>query len=67
MYVHSTEQCIESPLVTPVQDGPCHRVGTDPFFLEKKTYLLVVDYFSLYIEAAHLNVASAGAVAATLR
>lgn len=32
------------------------RVGTDLFFWEKKIYLLIVDYFSRYIEVAHLNI-----------
>ncbi|KAL6475040.1 hypothetical protein MHYP_G00160800 [Metynnis hypsauchen] len=56
------------PLIpTPVQDRPWQRVGTDLFFWEKKTYLLLVDYFSRYIEVAHLSVATAGTVIAALK
>ncbi|KAL7872233.1 hypothetical protein SRHO_G00072160 [Serrasalmus rhombeus] len=50
----------EPLMPTPVQDRLWQRVGTDLFFWEKKTYLLVVDYFSRYIEVAHLSVATAG-------
>ncbi|KAL6482216.1 hypothetical protein MHYP_G00102960 [Metynnis hypsauchen] len=56
------------PLIpTPVQDRPRQRVGTDLFFWEKKTYLLLVDYFSRYIEVAHLSVATARTVIAALK
>lgn len=42
---------------TPVQERPWQWVATDLFFWEKKTY--IVDFFSRYIEVAHLKVASA--------
>lgn len=45
-------------LTTPVQERPWQRLGTDLFFWEKKTYLLIVDYFSPYIEVAHLHIAT---------
>lgn len=54
-------------MTTPVQDGPWKRVGTDLFFWEKKSYLLIVDYFSRYIEVAYLNVTSAHTVIAALK
>ena len=57
----------EPLLTSPVPERPWQRVGTDLFFWEKKTYLLVVDYFSRYIEIAHLNVASANTVIAALK
>ncbi|KAI4880976.1 hypothetical protein NFI96_001098 [Prochilodus magdalenae] len=57
----------EPLMPTPVQDRPWQRVGTDLFFWEKKTYLLVVDYFSRYIEVAHLSVATAETVIAALK
>ena len=57
----------EPLLTTLVQERPWQRVGTDLFFWEKQTYLLVVDYFSGYIEVAHLKVASAETVVATLK
>ncbi len=56
----------EPLLTTPVPERPWQRVGTDLFFWEKTTYLLVVDYFSRYIEVAHLNVATANTVIAVL-
>lgn len=34
-------------------------MGTDLFIWNKRTYLVVIDYFSRYIEVAHLHVASA--------
>lgn len=57
----------ETLLTTSVPERPWQRVGTDLFFWEKNTYLLVVDYFSRYIEVAHLNVATANTVIAALR
>ncbi len=57
----------EPLLTTPVPERPWQRVGTDLFFWEKTTYLLVVDYFSHYIEVAHLNVATANTVIAALK
>ena len=54
-------------LTTPVQDRPWKRVGSDLFFWENETYLLVVDYFSRYIEVARLKVASAVTVVAALK
>ncbi|XP_056114034.1 uncharacterized protein K02A2.6-like [Rhinichthys klamathensis goyatoka] len=57
----------EPLLTTPVQERPWQRVGTDLFFWEKKTYLLIVDYFSRYIEVAHLHIASANTVIAALK
>lgn len=43
----------EPLLTTSVPERPWQRVGTDLFFWEKNTYLLVVDYFSRYIEVAY--------------
>ncbi|KAK1904365.1 putative protein K02A2.6, partial [Dissostichus eleginoides] len=57
----------EPLLTTPVQEKPWQRVGTDLFFWEKKTYLLIVDYFSRYIEVAQLNIATANTVIAALK
>ena len=57
----------EPLMTTPVQERPWQRVGTDLFFWEKKSYLLIVDYFSWYIEVAHLSVTSAHAVIAALK
>jgi len=57
----------EPLLTTSVPERPWQREGTDLFFWEKKTNLLVVDYFSRYIEVAHLNVATANTVIAALK
>ncbi|XDV16481.1 hypothetical protein PO909_016174 [Leuciscus waleckii] len=57
----------EPLLTTSVPERPWQRVGTDLFFWEKNTYLLVVDYFSRYIEVARLNVATASTAIAALR
>ena len=44
------------PLVpSELPELPFQRVGTDLFEWEKRTYLLVVDYYSRYIEIAPLN------------
>lgn len=57
----------EPLLTSPVQERPWQRVSTDLFFWEKDTYLLIVDYFSRYIEVAHLNIASANTVIVALK
>uniref|UniRef100_A0A3B3HLM4 Gypsy retrotransposon integrase-like protein 1 n=1 Tax=Oryzias latipes TaxID=8090 RepID=A0A3B3HLM4_ORYLA len=57
----------EPLLTTPVPERPWQRVGTDMFFWNKDTYILVVDYFSRYIEVAKLNVTSAATVIAAMK
>lgn len=57
----------EPLLTTPVPKRPWQRVGTDLFFWEKESYLLIVDYFSRYIEVARLNVPSAATVIAAIK
>lgn len=50
----------KEPLVsTPVPDRPWQRVGMDLFEWSKKNYLLIIDYFSRYIEVAELKSTSA--------
>lgn len=39
-------------MTIPVQERPWQRVGTDLFFWEKKTYLLIVNYFLCYFEVS---------------
>ncbi|KAL7881030.1 hypothetical protein SRHO_G00032840 [Serrasalmus rhombeus] len=63
---HRAEQR-EPLLTTAVQERPWQRVGSDLFFWENSTYLLVVDYFSRYIEVAHLREATAETVVAALK
>lgn len=52
---------------TPTPDHPWQRVGTDLFTWKGKTYLLIVDYFSRYIEVARLTVTSSAVVIARLK
>lgn len=54
-------------MTTPVPERPWQGIGTDLFVWDKKTYLVAVDYFSHYIEVAHLNVATANTVIAALK
>ena len=57
----------EPLLTTPVQERPWQRVSTGLFLWEKQIYLLIVDYFSRYIEVTHLTVASAETVVAAMK
>ena len=44
------------PLIpTPLPDRPWQKVATDLFEWKKSNYLLIVDYYSLYIEVAKLT------------
>ena len=43
-------------------DGPWLKVATDLFEFQKKTYLLVVDYYSRFIEIAKLSDTTSGTV-----
>lgn len=54
-------------MTTPIPERPWQRVGTDLFTWDKKTYLVVIDYFSRYIEVAHLHAASAETVISALK
>lgn len=45
----------EPLLPTTLPDRPWKRVGTDLFFYKQQTYLLVVDYYSRFIEIAKLD------------
>ena len=41
---------------------PWQKVGTDLFFWKNHTYVIIIDYFSRYIEIAKLNRATADEV-----
>ncbi|KAJ8346897.1 hypothetical protein SKAU_G00282980 [Synaphobranchus kaupii] len=51
----------------PVPQRPWQRLGTDLFHWDKSTYLLVVDYFSRYIEVAQLHMTTTNTVIAALK
>lgn len=47
---------VKEPLMpTEMPDRPWQTMGADLFTLKDKTYLLVVDYFSRYVEVALLS------------
>ena len=50
-----TNQRCESLILTTPPELPWQRVGTDLFELKGCSYLLIVEYYSLYIEIARLN------------
>ena len=58
---HYTQR--EEPMISsPFPELPWQKVGMNLSELEKNTYLLVVDYYSKYIEVAKLNQLTAAAV-----
>lgn len=57
----------EPLLLTPIPERPWQCISTDLFFWEKENYLLVVDYFSLYIEVAWLKVSTLITVISALK
>ncbi|KAL6490042.1 hypothetical protein MHYP_G00003870 [Metynnis hypsauchen] len=54
---HRVQRC-EPLLSSPVPARPWCKVGMDLFEHEKKSYVLIVDYFSRYIEVAELKTTS---------
>ena len=51
---------LKEPLMpTPLPDRPWQKVGMDLFEWSKRDYLLIIDYFSRYIEIAELKNTSA--------
>jgi hypothetical protein len=48
--VKETERRPELLITIPIPDRPWRMVATDLFELEGKDYLLVVDYFSRFVE-----------------
>ncbi|KAL1265233.1 hypothetical protein QQF64_003260 [Cirrhinus molitorella] len=60
--VHNCRTCLKErqnpkePLMpTQFPDRPWQRLGADLFMLGTKTYLLVIDYYSRYVEVAQLS------------
>lgn len=60
-YQRHRTQYREPLIQTTVPEWPWQKVGMDLFEWSKKTYLLIVDYFSHYIEVAELRVTSSEA------
>jgi transposase InsO family protein len=72
--VESCRECAKlswakkEPLIpTPLPDYPWQLVGTDLFELNQKHYLLVVDYFSRYLEVLQLSSTTPASVITTLK
>ena len=50
------QECKTEPLIpTPLPERPWQMVATDLFELPKETYLLIIDYFSKYVEVANIS------------
>ena len=54
-------------LPTPLPEYPWQRVASDLFELDKKTYLLVADYFSRYVEVQTLTSTTSASIIRTLK
>ena len=70
----SVETCLkectnhaETLIRTVLLDKPWQRLGADMFTLKSKSYLLVVDYYSGFIEIANLTDTKAADVTANLK
>lgn len=51
------------PMISSVLDGPWQVIGTDICYVKKRPYLIVVDYFSTFIEVNYLvSLASSGTI-----
>ena len=46
---------------------PWQKVGTDLFVWKQKSYLLVIDYYSRYIEVTKLHLSTSGSVTEQLK
>lgn len=56
------------PLIpTNLPERPWQKLGTDLFVLKGKTYLLVVDYYSRYVEVANLSLTSSADITTHLK
>ena len=54
--IATCRKCVQQPLIpSNFPESPWQRVGTDLFEMKGHTYLLIVDYYSRYIEVAPLN------------
>ena len=60
--VQKCQECVKASIerkepliISPLPDWPWKTIGTDLFELDKKRYILVVDYFSRYPEVIRLH------------
>jgi transposase InsO family protein len=72
--IHNCPECSKAmqpprqPLIcTPLPSYPWERIASDLFELDSKTYLLVVDYFSRYVEVQTLSSTTSASVIKALK
>ena len=65
--IHQSSQRHEPLIPSSVPLGPWKRVGIDLFNIERKNYIVVMDYFSKYIEIMHIHSQTTALVIAKLK
>ena len=58
---------VKPTLQSSLPTHPCEKVGVDLFQLKDSTYLVVVDYYSKYVEIQKLTSLTSGGVIAALK
>ena len=53
--MHAGKQATEPLVMTDVPDRPYSKIGTDPFTIQERDYLINVDYYSTFIEVDYLT------------
>ncbi|KFM57554.1 Transposon Ty3-I Gag-Pol polyprotein, partial [Stegodyphus mimosarum] len=59
--------CKEPMICKEIPNGPWEVLGTDLFYFQGRDYLIVIDYFSKYVEIGHLEDLSSVAVIKQLK
>ena len=65
--IKNTSQKSEPLLSTKLPDYPWQRIGTDLFMLNGATYLLVIDYFSRFVEVVKLKTTTSASIIEVLK